>query len=189
MSFRSSLFPLLSVCAAASLAAQGVQPPHQTPATLRGVGDTSIFAPLERSRSRRVSQRLTGARARSTGRTAPTTTSRATLDTAAKTLRGSLTLRYTNNSPDTLRFIWLQTEQNAFKANSLNSLVFAPAVALRRAQLRGRRRDRPASTRSSAAKRDRAQAARDNETVTKVDLAEPLAPGHDGDVRRRRGTS
>ena len=35
-----------------------------------------------------------------------------------------MSIRYTNNSPDTLTYIWLQTEQNAFKANSLNSYVY-----------------------------------------------------------------
>ena len=35
-----------------------------------------------------------------------------------------MSLRYTNNSPDTLTYIWLQTEQNAFKSNSLNSYVY-----------------------------------------------------------------
>ncbi|HEY6826078.1 MAG TPA: hypothetical protein VI259_04415, partial [Gemmatimonadaceae bacterium] len=49
-----------------------------------------------------------------------------TLDTAAKTLHGEMTLRYTNNSPDTLRFVWFQVEQNAFKNGSLNSFVFPP---------------------------------------------------------------
>ena len=39
----------------------------------------------------------------------------ATLDTAAKTLTGKLRLRYTNHSPDTLRFVWFQVEQNAFE--------------------------------------------------------------------------
>ena len=51
---------------------------------------------------------------------------KATLDTAAKTLHGEMTLKYTNNSPDTLRFVWFQVEQNAFKSGSLNSYVFAP---------------------------------------------------------------
>ena len=36
----------------------------------------------------------------------------ATLDTAAHTIRGSLTLRYTNNSPDVLKTMWFQTEQD-----------------------------------------------------------------------------
>ena len=41
-----------------------------------------------------------------------------------KRLTGELRLHYTNNSPDTLRFIWFQVEQNAFMDNSLNALVF-----------------------------------------------------------------
>ena len=49
---------------------------------------------------------------------------KASLDTTTKTLTGSLPLRYTNNSPDTLRFIWMQMEQNAFKDKSLNSYIF-----------------------------------------------------------------
>src|SRR5947208_2780094 len=45
-------------------------------------------------------------------------TIRATLDTATHTIAGSETLRYANNSPDTLRYLWLQVEQNIYKANS-----------------------------------------------------------------------
>ena len=51
----------------------------------------------------------------------------ATLDTAAQTVTGELTLRYTNRSPDTLRFMWLQVEQNAFRSKSLNSFIFPEA--------------------------------------------------------------
>ena len=36
---------------------------------------------------------------------------KATLDTTAKVLTGSLRMRYTNNSPDTLRYVWFQVEQ------------------------------------------------------------------------------
>ena len=39
----------------------------------------------------------------------------ATLDTAAKTLGGTVTVHYTNNSPDTLRFVWMQLDQNLFR--------------------------------------------------------------------------
>ena len=49
---------------------------------------------------------------------------KASLDTTSKTLTGSLKLKYTNNSPDTLHFIWLQVEQNAFKDKSPNSYIF-----------------------------------------------------------------
>src|SRR5690348_11812983 len=88
-----------------------------------GVADTSIFAPLNlppgnlfRSGSGAPGPRYWQQRA--------DYDLKATLDTAGKALRGELTLRYTNNSPDTLHFIWFQVEQNAFKNNSLNSFVF-----------------------------------------------------------------
>ncbi len=37
---------------------------------------------------------------------------RASIDTATHTVRGEETLTYTNNSPDTLRYIWLQLDMN-----------------------------------------------------------------------------
>src|SRR5881397_549380 len=45
-------------------------------------------------------------------------TIRASLDTATHVIAGSETIRYTNNSPDTLRYVWLQLDQNIYKANS-----------------------------------------------------------------------
>jgi peptidase M1-like protein len=45
-------------------------------------------------------------------------TIRASLDTAAQVVTGTETLRYTNNSPDTLRYLWLQLDQNIYRANS-----------------------------------------------------------------------
>src|SRR6266581_2787022 len=43
---------------------------------------------------------------------------RASLDTATHAITGSETIRYANNSPDTLRYIWLQLDQNIYKTNS-----------------------------------------------------------------------
>jgi hypothetical protein len=48
----------------------------------------------------------------------------ATLDTTAKSVRGTVSIRYTNNSPDTLRFVWLQLDQNLYKSGSKGSLLF-----------------------------------------------------------------
>jgi hypothetical protein len=48
----------------------------------------------------------------------------ATLDTAAKTIRGTVGIRYTNNSPDTLRFVWLQLDQNLYRTGSKGSALF-----------------------------------------------------------------
>ncbi|MFL5577651.1 MAG: M1 family metallopeptidase [Gemmatimonadaceae bacterium] len=48
----------------------------------------------------------------------------ATLDTTAQTVSGTVTVRYTNNSPDTLRFVWLQLDQNLYRPGSKGSAVF-----------------------------------------------------------------
>ncbi len=42
----------------------------------------------------------------------------ATLDTAAHALSGSVTIAYTNNSPDDLPFLWLQLDQNIYRKES-----------------------------------------------------------------------
>ena len=48
----------------------------------------------------------------------------ATLDTATKRIRGTVSIRYTNNSPDTLRFVWLQLDQNLYHTLSKGSAMF-----------------------------------------------------------------
>ena len=48
----------------------------------------------------------------------------ATLDTAQQRVSGSVAIRYTNNSPDTLRFVWLQLEQNLYRPGSKGSALF-----------------------------------------------------------------
>jgi hypothetical protein len=48
----------------------------------------------------------------------------ATLDTARQRVSGSVTIRYTNNSPDTLRFVWLQLDQNLYRPGSKGSMLF-----------------------------------------------------------------
>jgi hypothetical protein len=49
----------------------------------------------------------------------------ATLDTVARTISGNVAIRYTNNSPDTLRYVWLQLDQNLYRPRSEGSAVFA----------------------------------------------------------------
>ena len=41
-----------------------------------------------------------------------------TLDTATNILNGDVEITYTNNSPDNLKFIWLQLDQNIYKEDS-----------------------------------------------------------------------
>ncbi|MES2882811.1 MAG: M1 family metallopeptidase, partial [Bacteroidota bacterium] len=44
-----------------------------------------------------------------------------TLDTATHKVSGSVEINYTNNSPDQLKFLWLQLDQNIYKADSRGS--------------------------------------------------------------------
>jgi len=48
------------------------------------------------------------------------------LDTATHTIAGRGTIRYTNRSPDTLRYIWLQLDQNIFRDDSRGALLNPP---------------------------------------------------------------
>ena len=45
-------------------------------------------------------------------------TIRATLDEDKRSISGSETITYHNNAPDTLRYLWLQLDQNKFKPDS-----------------------------------------------------------------------
>lgn len=47
----------------------------------------------------------------------------ATLDPARKTITGSVEIRYTNNSPDTLDVLWLQLDQNLYREDSRGGLA------------------------------------------------------------------
>jgi hypothetical protein len=50
-----------------------------------------------------------------------------TLDTASHTVTGTVEINYTNNSPDNLRFLWLQLDQNIYKAESRGSATTTQA--------------------------------------------------------------
>ena len=106
---------------------------------------------------------------------------RATLDTTAKRLTGELRLHYTNNSPDTLRFIWFQVEQNAFEDTSLNALVFPQQSRFgSRAFAGGDVMDHVDLVRGGAAGGTSPLVplhTRVEGTELKADLSQPLAPG------------
>src|SRR3989441_991911 len=53
---------------------------------------------------------------------------RATLDTAGSLLQGSERIHYENHSPDTLRFLWVQIEQNIFTKNSVTYALNQPPL-------------------------------------------------------------
>jgi hypothetical protein len=48
---------------------------------------------------------------------------KASLDTTLKEITGSVTISYTNNSPDALNYLWLQLDQNIYKKDSRGSLT------------------------------------------------------------------
>jgi len=137
------------------------------------VADTSIFAPLKLPAGDLV-RTGSGAPGARYWQNRADYDIRASLDTAARTLRGELTLRYTNNSPDTLHYIWIQTEQNAFRDNSLNSLIFPPNSRFGAKNFQGGdvfdRFEQVLAGAAKAAPRRVKLQLRDNETTTKVDL-------------------
>jgi hypothetical protein len=144
------------------------------------VGDTSVFAPLPLYPSPNLLRAASGAPGSRYWQNRADYTLNATIDTATKTLLGEMRLRYTNNSPDTLKFIWFQTEQNAFKNNSLNSYIFPQESRFgARGFEGGDIIEKFAQVLVGAGGQPRPVPVklRDNETTTKVDLAEPLAPG------------
>jgi hypothetical protein len=143
------------------------------------VGDTSIFAPLPGPGANELRAGSGAPGARYWQNRADYTIA-ATLDTAAKTVRAELTLRYTNNSPDTLRYIWLQTEQNAFRANTLNSFIFPQDSRFGARGFEGgytfTKLVQSIAAPGARSARRLPLAWRDNETMLKVELAEPLPP-------------
>ena len=52
----------------------------------------------------------------------------ATLDAAANVLSGRETIRYANNSPDTLTYLWMHLEQNICAANSVTNRLNQPPL-------------------------------------------------------------
>src|SRR5207247_779723 len=104
---------------------------------------------------------------------------RATLDTASHSLRGDETIRYGNNSPDTLRYVWLQLDQNLFADGSRGAALNPPGTRFAgggfvggytidyvKAVRRGAQAVRRASLVTTV-----------NGTVMRVDLDQALPPG------------
>ncbi|MFL5462038.1 MAG: M1 family metallopeptidase [Gemmatimonadales bacterium] len=88
------------------------------------VADTGIFSPLRLPPGNEI-RRPNGSPGPKYWQQRVDYQIRATLDTSAKRLTGSEIIRYTNNSPDTLGFLWLQLDQNLFRTGSTGSLLFA----------------------------------------------------------------
>lgn len=171
---RLTLLLLLSTLTTAA-AAQQPAAAAQLP-----VVDTSIFAPLNLPTATSV-RTASGAPGAKYWQNRADYDLAATIDTATKSLRGQLTLRYTNHAPDTLYYVWLQTEQNAFRANSLNSFIFPQDSRFGARGFEGGdvfdRFDQLVPAVAKGAVKRVPVVRRDNETTLKVTLAEPLAPG------------
>jgi hypothetical protein len=87
------------------------------------VADTGIFSPLSLPPANEL-RRGDGAPGKAYWQQRVDYLIRVTLDTAAKRIRGTELIRYTNNSPDSLRFVWMQLDQNLFRPGSTGSLLF-----------------------------------------------------------------
>ena len=106
---------------------------------------------------------------------------RASLDTAANRVSGEERITYANRSPDTLRYVWLQLDQNLFNSQSRGSRVFDQTSRWGTAGAEGGF----VLTRvaEAAAPRAKGRAARGgalhytiNGTMMRLDLARPLPP-------------
>src|SRR5438128_12217545 len=114
-------------------------------------------------------------------------TIRASLDTAAHTVSGRETIRYTNNAPDTLRYVWLQVDQNLDREDSRGGAI-NPADARWAARgfqggytitafdaVRGGAGGRGGAGSPAAVRRPLTTTV--NGTLLRVDLDRPLPPG------------
>jgi len=129
---------ILAVLLAAPLSAQNPPaPPTPAPPTtaqprpaqgardLRAaVADTGIFSPAPLPPGNDL-RRPDGKPGRAYWQQRADYSIRATLDTTRRRIDGTVTIRYTNNSPDTLNRVWLQLDQNLFRQGSVGSFLNA----------------------------------------------------------------
>ena len=107
---------------------------------------------------------------------------RTTLDTASRVLSGEERVAYSNNSPDTLRYLWLQLDQNLFNSASRGRMMTPADQRIGAGSTEGgvtiEKVEQPAL--AAAAGRPAQRGARLEYTVTgtmmRVDLARPLPP-------------
>jgi len=87
------------------------QQPAVRSALRPGKPDTSIFRPLDLAPPNEY-RTASGMPGPAYWQQEADYTIRASLDTGTNTIHGEETIRYTNNSPDTLRFVWMQLDMN-----------------------------------------------------------------------------
>ena len=160
----------MRIHASSSLSAAALALALAGPLAAQQMGDTSVFRPLElptpnefRAASGEPGPRYWQQRA--------DYRIQATLDTAAKALSGTETIVYRNNSPSTLRHLWLQVDQNIYRPGSAGSY-------LNSADARWGARDFPGGLNLRYARVGGSEVQPYvHETMMRVDLPQPLAPG------------
>jgi hypothetical protein len=147
-----------------AVSAQNNQPtPSQSQATQ---GNNSIFAPLQLTPYPSQTRLANGAPGPKYWQNRADYALRATLDTAAQVIRGSMVLRYTNNSPNTLDVIWLQTERAWPASDTVTTSRFS------------KKREGTIQTfNQMVSGKPIPLTLEGHQTVTKVSLAAPLKPG------------
>ncbi|MBI1723577.1 MAG: M1 family metallopeptidase [Gemmatimonadetes bacterium] len=100
-----------------------LQQPLPIPRSNAPIADTSIFRRLDLPAPNRV-RTGTGAPGPDYWQQKVDYTIRVSLDPRTHRLTGDETIHYTNNSPDTLRYLWLQLDQNLFRRGSRGSFLF-----------------------------------------------------------------
>jgi hypothetical protein len=178
MRFLAGLLPSLCVT---SLAAQqpaiGLRPPD----TLRSLEDASPFRRLELPTPNTI-RTGSGAPGANYWQQRADYVIRASLDTVAQRVTGEERITYTNNAPDTLRYLWLQLDQNLFTGTSRGSRIYDQSSRFGTAGAEGGVTLTKVAQPALPATRGRpAQAAARlkylvNGTVMKVDLTRPLPP-------------
>jgi hypothetical protein len=182
--FLSLLFPTSLV------AQQPAQPPTQPIALRPPVADTGIFSPLPLPPATEARSAV-GAPGPKYWQQRVDYSIKATLDTAAKRLAGTETIGYTNHSPDTLHYVWMQVDQNLFRPGSVGSLLFASESRFGSAGFQGGFEidsitqwvgaPSPKPGKSKAAPKAGGKPvplkSRVDDTMMYVELASPLAPG------------
>jgi hypothetical protein len=101
----------------------------------------------------------------------------ARLDTATQTLRGSGTIRYRNNSPDTLRFLWLQLDQDIFAPGSINRSAPPPPLLFGGTPFDMEVKEEGGLALDAFAVRGQRVTTHRWDTMLRVDLERALAPG------------
>ena len=95
----------------------------------------------------------------------------AALDTGAAKLTGSVQIRYTNNSPDSLRYVWVQVDQNLYRTGSNGSALFPADSRWGVRGFQGGYDLTDVRVDGTSVK------PRINDTMMRLDLPTPLAPG------------